>query len=69
MKKLIKSSLFLLWLKIKNSTRVIVKKPMVVKRGGKTFVNVQQVMKNSNRHQRRAMKTWAKRNPDKIINV
>jgi len=69
MKKLIKSIFILLGLKIKNFFRKWIKKPMVIKRGGKQYANVNQILKQSNRHGRRALKAWAKKNQDKIINV
>jgi hypothetical protein len=59
--------MILLWLKTKNLFRKVIKKPLVVERDGRKYVNLQTAMKNANRHQRRAMKVWAKRNPDKII--
>lgn len=67
MKKLIKSILLLLRLKIQNNLRKVFKKPLVVKKDGRNYINMQTAMKNANRKQRRGMQAWAKKNPDKII--
>lgn len=56
-----------MWLKIKNTWRKNIKKPLVVERDGRKYVNLQTAMKNANHKQRRAMKAWARKNPDKII--
>lgn len=69
MKKLIKSILLLLKLKIQNNLRKVFKKPLVVERDGKEFIDVSQVMKKSNRHARRAMMAYARKHPDKIIHT
>jgi len=63
--KLIKTLFILIGLKIRN----LIKKPQVIKRNGKEYVNINQILKNSNRKQRRALIAWAKRNPQKIIHL
>lgn len=56
-----------MWLKIKNLWMRNIKKPLVVKKGGKEYFNLNQAMKKGNRHSRRSMMSYAKHHPEKII--
>lgn len=71
MGRLIKTTLILLWYKIKNFFRkiFILKPKFRVKKNGKEYVNLTEIYNHSNRHNRRAIKAWAKKNQNRIVNL